>query len=76
MDEIWRFSKLRKVNLWYSRIQENNYTPTYTIFHLICDNVRLRISGLQKVADTPANGAMCERWSFLLNILAPGRFTA
>ena len=59
-----------------SRIQENNYTPADTIFHLICDNVRLRISGLQKVADTPANRSMCERWSFPLNILAPGRFTA
>ena len=59
-----------------SRIQENNYTPADTIFLLICDNVRLRISGLQKVADTPANRAMCERWSFPLNILAPGRFTA
>ena len=59
-----------------SRIQENNYTPADTIFLLICDNVRLRISGLQKVADTPANRAMFERWSFPLNILAPGRFTA
>ena len=54
-----------------SRIQENNYAPADTIFHLICDDVRLRISGLQKVVDSPANRSMCERWS--LNILSLGR---
>ena len=43
-----------------------------TIFHLICNDVRLRISGLQKVVDSPANRSMCERWSFPLNILSPG----
>ena len=51
-----------------SRIQENNYAPADTIFHLIC--------GLQKVADSPANRSMCERWSFPLNILSPGRLAA
>ena len=32
-----------------SRIQENNYAPVDTIFDLICTDVRLRISGLQKM---------------------------
>ena len=43
------------------RIQENNYAPADTIFHLICHDVRLRISGLQQVVDSPANRSMCER---------------
>ena len=58
------------------RIQENNYSPADTIFHLICHDVRLRISGLQQVVDSSANRSMCERWSFPLNILSPGRLAA
>ena len=37
------------------RIQENNYAPADTIFHLICHDVRLRISGLQQDVDSPTN---------------------
>ena len=51
-------------NLWghrNRRIQENNYAPADTIFRLICDDVRLRISGIQKVVDSPANRSMCDR---------------
>ena len=55
------------------RIQENNYAPADTIFRLICDDVRLRISGIQKVVDSLANRSMCERWSFPINILSHGR---
>ena len=58
------------------RIQENSYAPADNIFHLICDDVRLRISGFQKVVDSPANRLMCERWSFPLSILSPGRLAA
>ena len=58
------------------RIQENIYAPADTIFHLICDDVRFRFSGLQKIVDSPANISMCERWAFPLNILSPGRLTA
>ena len=55
------------------RIQENNYAPADTIFRLICDDVRLCISGIQKVVESPANRSMCERWSFPINILSHGR---
>ena len=55
------------------RIQENNYAPADTIFRLICDDVRLRISSIQKVVDSLANRSMCERWSFPINILSHGR---
>ena len=48
---------------------ENIYSPADAIFHLICNDVRLRISSFQKVVDNPVNIAMCERWSFPLNIL-------
>ena len=47
-----------------SRIYENIYSPVDAIFHLICNDVRLR--------DGPVNRAMCERWSFPLNILGHG----
>ena len=52
-----------------SRIHENVYTSAEAIFHIICNDVRLRISGLQKVADNPANRSWCDRWSFPLSIL-------
>ena len=55
-----------------SRIYENIYSPADAIFHLICNDVRLRISSFQKVVDNLVNRAMCERWSFPLNILGLG----
>ena len=58
------------------RIQENNYAPADTIFRLICDDVRLRISGIQKVVDSPANRSVCERWSFPIHILSHGGLCA
>ena len=54
-----------------SRIHENIYLPTDAIFQLICNDVRLRVSGLMKVDDNPASRSMCERWSFPLTILGP-----
>ena len=54
-----------------SRIHENIFSPTDAIFHLICNDIRLRVSGIQKVDDNHANRSMCERWSFPLNILGP-----
>ena len=56
-----------------SRVYENSFSPADAIFHLICNDVRLRISSFQKVVDNPVNRAMCERWSFPLNILGHGR---
>ena len=44
-----------------SRIHENNYSSGETIFHLICNDVRLKVSGLQKVDDNHANKTWCER---------------
>ena len=44
-----------------SRIHENIYSPADAIFHLKCNDVRLRVSGLQKVDDNPTNRSMCER---------------
>ena len=58
-----------------SRVFENIFSPADAIFHLICNDVRLRISSFQKVADNPVNRAMCERWSFPLNILGHGRLS-
>ena len=54
-----------------SRIHENIYSPADVIFHLICNDVRLRVSSLQKVDDNPTNITICERWSFPLTILGP-----
>ena len=51
-----------------SRIHENIFSPADAIFHLICNDVRLRVSGIQKVDDNPSNRSMCERWSFPLTI--------
>ena len=58
-----------------NRVYENIFSPADAIFHLICNDVRLRISSFQKVADNPVNRAMCERWSFPLNILGHGRLS-
>ena len=66
-------------HLWSHRnssIHENIFSPADAIFHLICNDVRLRISRIHKVVDNPVNRSMCERWSFPFNILAPGRSTS
>ena len=42
-----------------NRIHENVYSSGEAIFHLICNDVRLRVSGLQKVDDNPANRTWC-----------------
>ena len=55
-----------------SRIYENICSPADAIFHLVCNDVRLGISSFQKVVDNPMNRAMCERWSFPLNIFGLG----
>ena len=65
-------------HLWRQRncrVHENIFSPTDTIFHLICNDVRLRISSFQKVVDNTENRSMCERWSFPLNILGRGGFS-
>ena len=54
-----------------SKILENVYSSAEAIFHLIYNDVRLRVSGLQKVDDNPTNRTWCERWSFPLSILGP-----
>ena len=59
-----------------SRIHENIFSLVDAIFHLVCNDVRLRISSLKKVVDNPVNRAMCERWSFPLNILDLGGLTS
>ena len=58
-----------------SRIHENIFSPADAIFHLICNEVRLRISGIKKVVDNPTNRSMCKRWSFPLNIIGHGGTT-
>ena len=60
-------------HLWRQRnsiIHENVYSSGEAIFHLICNEVRLRVVGLKKVDDNHANKAWCERWSFPLLSLA------
>ena len=52
-----------------ARIHDNNFISADSIFSLICNDVRLRITSFQNVADNPANRAMCERWPFPLAIL-------
>ena len=66
-------------NLWRqrnSRIHEKIFSPADAILHLVCNDVRLRISSLQKVVENHVNILMCERWSFPLNILDPGGSTS
>ena len=40
-----------------------------SIFSLICNDVMLRITSFQNVADNPGNRSMCEIWPFPLAIL-------
>ena len=73
------FCSITIYHLWRqrnSRIHENIFSPADAIFHLVCNDVRLRIYGLKKVVDNPVNRAMCERWSFPLNILGLGGSTS
>ena len=59
-------------HLWRQRnvrIHDKVFISVESILSLICNDVRLRISSLQKVADKPMNRAMCERWSVPLTIL-------
>ena len=65
--------KKKKKKKRNSRIHENDYSSAETIFHLICNDVRLKVSGLQKVDDNHANRTWRERWSFPLSILGPCR---
>ena len=59
-----------------SRIHENVYSSAEAIFHHICNDVRLRVSGLHKVDDNPAKRTWYERWSFPLSILSPCGLTS
>ena len=59
-------------HLWRQRnvrIHDKVFISVESILSLICNDVRLRISSLQNVADNPMNRAMCERWSFPFTIL-------
>ena len=56
-----------------SRIHENVYLSDEAIYHLICNDVRLRVVGMKKFEDNHANRVWCERWSFPLSTLDPCR---
>ena len=63
-------------HLWRQRnaiVHENQFISVDSIFYLICNDVRLRITSFQDVADNPANRDLCERWRFPLTILRPTR---
>ena len=52
-----------------ARIHENQFNSVDSIFFLICNDVRLRITSFQNVADSLENRDLCERWSIPLTIL-------
>ena len=52
-----------------ARVHDNHFITVDSIFSLICNDVRLRITSFQNVADNPVNRALCERWPFPLTIL-------
>ena len=54
-----------------ARVHKKKFNSVDSIFSLICNDVRLRISSFQNVADNPANRELCERWSLTLTILRP-----
>ena len=54
-----------------ARIHQNQFNSVDSIFYLICNYVRLRISSFHNVADNPENRDLCERWSLPLTILRP-----
>ena len=56
-----------------ARVHENQFISVDSIFYLICNDVRLRITSFQNVVDNPANRDLCEIWSFPLTILRPTR---
>ena len=63
-------------NLWRqrnARVHENQFISVDSIFYLICNDVRLRITSFQNVVDNPAKRGLCERWRFPLNIVRPTR---
>ena len=56
-----------------ARVHDNLFTTDDFIFSLICNDVRIRITSFQNVADNPTNRFMCERWLFPLAILRSPR---
>ena len=56
-----------------ARVHENNFISADSIFYLICNDIRLKITSFQNVADNPATRDVCERWSVPLTILRPTR---
>ena len=56
-----------------NRIHENDYSSEETVFQLICNEVRLKVLGMQKEDDNHANRSWCERWFLPLSILVPCR---
>ena len=63
-------------HLWRTRnarVHLNQFISVDSIFYIICNDVRLRITSFQNVADNPANRDLCQRWSFPLTILRPTR---
>ena len=52
-----------------ARIYEKEFTNADTIFNIICNDVRLRITSLRNFPNIPANLSMCERWHFNPGIL-------
>ena len=59
-------------HLWRQRnvrVHDNLFISDDSIFSLICNYVRLRITIFQNVADNPVNRSICERWPFPLTIL-------
>ena len=55
------------------RVHENQFISVDSIFYLICNDVKLRITSFHNVADNPANRDLCERWRFPITILRPTR---
>ena len=63
--------RLGQTLMCVARVHQNQFISVDSIFSLICNDVRLRISSFQNVADNPANRDLCERWSLPLTILKP-----
>ena len=63
IDHVWRQRN--------ARIHQNQFNSVDSIFYLICNYVRLRISSFHNVADNPENRDFCERWRLPLTILRP-----
>ena len=52
-----------------ARVHDILFITNDSIFFLICNDVRLRITSFQNVADNPANRSMCKKWPFPFAIL-------